>query len=267
MPVTDHPSPPPLPWLLAYRVLGLRLPDEYHEWVVRDTKSRSFLTWRGGRTLLWLLVLGALLAVGVRVGLGTWPHWKRGAQFLLLALAIALFSSRDQLVRRTLRWHRIDRKGRPVATPKRLARLDNREAFLLGLVALVAWTGGATAFGHALRPTGIAAAPCHDASREVLDVITSKRRDDRQYTHTSMVRFEGGTIVLALVEPPKPGEKGSLEAWLLGPDGVFRLIGPDQEKTTTTTHPRLDRKPDRVVSFATQRAAECLVRKADPREK
>lgn len=259
MPVTDHPSPPPR-WLLAYRVLGLRLPDEYRVWVARDTKSRSFLTWRGGRTFLWLLVLVLLVFVGLRAGRGSWPTWWTVARLALAAGAIALFSSREQLVRRTLRWHRIDRRGRPVETRRLISRLSNAEAAILAVAVLVAWTGGATAVGYGMRPTGVVAAPCHPASQEVLDVITSRRRDDRAYQHTSMVRFPDGTIVLAFVEPTKAGEKPTLEAWLVAPDGVFRLINPQDEATTTTTHPRLDRQVDRVVSFAVNRAAECLLK-------
>lgn len=255
-----HPSPP-LKWLLAYRLFGLRLPDQYVPWVVEDTKSRLFLTWRAGRTFVWLVALIGLYAVGQYYGLGEWPRTLTLGRLVIVALAIALFSSREQLVRRTLRWHRVDKHGNPSARVRRFARLDNREAALLGLAAVVAWTGGATALGYGLRPTGIAAVPCREAEPAVFDRIRAGATGSPEYLTTRMVRFEGGDIVLAVVAAPKgqPDAKPSIEAWIVRGDVIERISGPEQ--ATTTRFPRFDDQVDRIAGQALERAAQCLSQK------
>lgn len=252
---------PPLKWLLAYRLLGLRLPDEYRPWVLEDTRSRAFVTWRGGRTFVWLAALVGLYAVGQYYGLGKWPHPITLGRLLVVALAIALFSSREQLVRRTLRWYRMDKHGAPSPRVRRFARLENNEAALLGLVVLVAWTAAATLFGYGLRPTGIAAVPCREAEPAVFDRIRAGATGDPEYLTTRMVRFEGGDIVLAVVAPPKgqADAKPSIEAWIVRGEIIERISGPEQ--TTTTSFPRFDDRIDRISGQALERAATCLSQK------
>ena len=53
-------TPPPLPTLLAYRLLGWKLGPEHQEWVHRDITGRWYLVKQG---LPLLGVVGGLLAV------------------------------------------------------------------------------------------------------------------------------------------------------------------------------------------------------------
>ena len=219
MPVTEplppaSTVPPPRSKILAYRLLGLRMPEEHVPWVVEDTRSRSFLAWRSLRTFLWGQVFVALLVVGMYLGkdTGDWPARMTIVRFELAVLAVMLFSSREALVRRALRWHRVDKHGNPAPEPKGFARFGNKEAVLVGVLALVAWTAGSTVFGVGLRPTGVAAVPCREAEPAVMDRITAGKTNAKAvYITTRMVRYEGTDVVLAVTDldgnlaTPSPG--------------------------------------------------------------
>src|SRR4051812_39876058 len=149
---------PPAKWVLAYRLLGLRLPREHRAWVASDVTSASFLTWRVVRTFLWCAVAIGLYVLG-QTAMYQQPARRSIIRLLLIGLAYALLASRNTLVRRTLRWQRIDKHGRP-ARARRVALLDNTEAAALVLAGAILVTGGAAVFGYGLRPSTPAAAPC-----------------------------------------------------------------------------------------------------------
>lgn len=264
---------PPLALLVAYRVLGIRLPAEYHPWVLRDAAAKTFLTWRSLRTFLWGEVLVGLGFLGYYLMLDKWPSrtWQIRSQ--LFVLAVVLFSSRDALVRRTLRWHRIDKHGRPVAKVKPFARLSNLEAAALGVAVLAATTGVGALVGEAQKPRGILALPCREADPNVLDQITARKTNTTaKYLTTRMIRTGDVTVVIAITDlgvPPspspsaQPAPSGSPkitplpELWILRTDGIFRL---GDEPKATTDFPVLA-KPDRGLNSAISRAAQCLSEK------
>ena len=270
---------PPLKWLLAYRVLGLRLPPEYAPWVIRDAGSKRFLWWRSGRTFLWLQVLLALALVGRRIGYGDWIPRVWLIRTELLALAVVLFSSRDALIRRTLRWHRIDKRGDPVEKVKPLARLENREATILGLLVLVAFTGASFAYGYLERPTGAAALPCREADPNVLERIVAGKTDAKaRYESTRMVVLDDITVVLAFTNltgqplptakpSPKPSPSVSsapqvtIEGWIIDAAGVIKRMGDTPDSTTNFPVAPDKEVKDRGLSPLIQRAADCLIRK------
>lgn len=281
----DHPSPP-LKWLVAYRLLGVRLPPEYAPWVVEDAATRGFLWWRSLRTFLWLQVFIALAAVGRRIGYGEWIPRVWLYRFVLASLAVVLFSSRDSLVRRTLRWQRIDKRGKPVEKVKPVARMDNREAVLLGLLALVVFTAGAVVYGYGERPTGLAALPCREADPDVLERIEAgKKNPEAKYVTTRMVMANGTAVVLAVTDlgnspratpsptagasaPASPSPSGSqspkpvIEGWIVDPAGTITRLGATPD--ATTSFPATE-KPDRGVIPLIERAARCLSQKPVPR--
>lgn len=251
---------PPRNDLLAYRYLGLRLPQEYRPWVAADVADKRFLTHRIVRTLLWEAVLLGLWAVGHHAGRGEWPAKLSVIRFGLVMLAYALFSSRDALVKRTLQWQRIDRNGAPVARLKRMGLFEQKEAALLAVAALVLWTGGAYVGGYGLRPTGIAAIPCREASPATLDRIKAGFVKDQDITFvtTRTVPYPGGEIVVGIVNTPKRGtdKKQAFEGWLVTGEGIARLGGTEP----VTTFAEAERA-DRAAGPALKRAVECLEKK------
>jgi hypothetical protein len=277
-PSFDEPVPaPPLTWLLAYRLLGLRLPAEYHPWVLRDAASKSFLTWRSIRTFVWGEVL---LLVGLwarHLSLGTYPPRVWLIRLELVVLAVVLLSSRDALVRRVLRWHRIDKHGNPVEKVKPFARLSNLEAVALGAAVLVAWSAAGYVYGDFERPRGIAAAPCREADPNVLAQLAEHKTDTKaKYLTTRMVVDGDTTVVIAVTDlgrpatlpSPKPGAptpkpdatpKPIIELWVIDPTGISRL-GRKADPDATTDFPALERT-DRGLNPAISRVAQCLSEK------
>ncbi|HEU0132964.1 MAG TPA: hypothetical protein VFQ85_18445 [Mycobacteriales bacterium] len=254
-------TPPPRPWLLAYRLLGLRLPEEYRPWVVTDVRSRSFLGWRILRTFLWLLVGIGLYAVGQHAKLA-WPAKKTFVLLVCFAALYAVLASRKTLVRRMLAWQRISATGEPVA-PKRLDRLENAQAALGAVLALVLLTAGSAVLGYGLRPTSFAGAPCEDPDPADLDRIRAAINHpnaklliakELHYGDQSMI-----TVVLSdpTVTDPKSAERGRLE-YVLVRDGVMsRLNIPE---ITTWLDLPVSRQVDRSMADAMTRAVKCFKR-------
>ena len=120
---------PPTRWRLAYRLLGLRVPEPYSTWVASDLRSdasvRRTALARVAGYLPFYLAWGAVLL-----------HAERGAASLgglSGALLAQVWSTRWQVERTRasfLRWQRVDAEGRPVE-PRRTARLGNTAAALL----------------------------------------------------------------------------------------------------------------------------------------
>jgi hypothetical protein len=244
-------------------VLGLRLPPEYNRWVAQDVKNKRFVTWRGGRTLLWLLVLVGLAFVGYRLGRGQWLPRVRLMQATLIAAAVALFSSRESLVRRTLQWHRIDKRGGPAKKVKRLGLLGNREAVALGVVVVCVWVAGAYVLGYGSRPTGPAVAKCQDADPALMQRILAGRKDPKQeYVETRQVDFRPGSIITGVLKPPAGQTQTTFETWLIRTDGKIERIefelGKDVKlPPASTTFPKAE-KVDRLTLTAALRTLECL---------
>lgn len=249
-------GPPPLPWLLAYRVLGLRLPQQYRAWVAEDVASKSFLTWRIGRTLLW--ALGALgLFYVTQVAIHEPPQRKTLIQGVLFAIAFALLSSGKTLVRRTLRWQRIDKHGRPVK-PKKLAVLSNFEAGILGLVVVVALTAGLGVLAFALHPTSIAGTKCQPTDPETLSLLRAGlKRKDTKIENPQSLKFGDSQILAAILR--NPGEdRGLLAAWERKGATLYeyrRAEDADTSRTTFAPPPALDRS----ASEAIMKLAVCVV--------
>lgn len=287
-PFADEPEapaevvPPTGAVLLGYRLLGLRLPAEHHGWLLGDAASRTFLLWRSLRTFLWAEVVLWLVLLGRSVTLGSWPAWGEGPRewvrswpfrFQLIIVAVVLFSSRDVLVRRVLRWHRIDKHGRPVENVKPFARLSNLEAVALGAVVLVLCGAGGAVYGNTQVPRGVRAAPCREADPNVLDRIRAGQTNTKaKYIRTRMVVQGDAAVVMALTETgelvtptPRPGAPTPTasasprpevlaEIWVVRTDGVQRF--GDLPKATTG-FPTIDAR-DRKYYDAISRVAECM---------
>ncbi|MDQ1710774.1 MAG: hypothetical protein QOE45_224 [Frankiaceae bacterium] len=183
-------QPPPRHWLLGYRLLRLRLPEQYRAWVAEDVEGRAFMPWQVARTLLWLVAAIVLYAVGQRATY-RWPGGRTLVYLLIVAVAYAAFGSRATLVRKTLKWQRVDRRGNPRA-PKRLALLGNVEAVLLAVAVLVAFTGAAALLGAALRPAAVA--ECLPPDPDTLQRITAG------------ISQPGTSVVVARSLPDSTGE-------------------------------------------------------------
>lgn len=251
-----HPAPP-LKWLLAYRLLGVRLPERYRGWVADDVAASRFLTLRIARTALWAAVLFVLYAIGHHAGLGRWPARITFIRAGLIATAYALFSSREVLVRRALQFQRIDKTGAPVARPKRFGLLHSAEAVLLAAVVAIAWTGMANVFGYGLRPSGIAAVPCREASPEVRDRIKAAFvKKDIEFLVTRSVPYTDAEMVVAILKAPGREKDQAFEGWIITPAGINRLSGGDP----VTTFPVAERA-DRLAAQALERAVKCLEEK------
>lgn len=246
---------PPLSWLLAYRLLGLRLPAEYRPWVARDVANRAFLTWRMGRTFVWGLALIGLFYVA---DAAIWepPSRRLLLRIVLVALAAALLASGKTLVRRTLRWQRIDKRGQHVA-PKGLAVLDNQQALVLGAAALVAFTGASALAGFALRPTGIAAAKCGKPDAATLDRIRSGLKDSSTaLQEPRQLKFDQRKLVTAMVNTPEGQPR--IWLWLVEGPEIFELRTPKEKNSPTSFEPLPTSRVDRDLAPAVQRLFDCL---------
>lgn len=256
--MTEIGKPPP-PWLIAYRVFGLRLPEQYRPWVARDVESKHFVTWRGLRTVLWGLVLVGIFYV-VQSELHQPPD-TRTTMFRLVAvvLIVALLASRQTLVRRTLAWQRVDKRGH-AAQPKRLALLDNDGALVLGALVLVLFTGATSVFAHWSRPTGDpSAADCDDLDRETHDRITAGLKDaGATLDRPKGIHFGNDLIVVSYVDRPN-GNKG-FGIFLVDETAVYEFRPPDKPEVGVTTFDP-PKAVDRVVTTALQRVARCLPRR------
>jgi hypothetical protein len=259
-----HPAPP-RPWLIAYRVLGLRLPPEYRAWAAADTQSKSFLNWRIARTALWLY---AGLAVYYVVQSATFapPGKAKLVQSLLVITAVALLSSKNTLVRKTLRWQRVDRHGRPVA-PKRLAILDNREALVGGAAVAVLVASVMAVYANGLRPTGTAAIiksiKCRTPGEDTLGKIRAGLKSaDTTIVTPQSIEFQHTTIVASYYRVAgEPRDRAAI--WVVDGDTVYELRTDEQAKDSPTT---FDKPPnlDRVVPDAFARVVKCLTDKRRP---
>lgn len=249
---------PPLPWLLAYRVLGLRLPPRYRPWVAKDVTTKFFLTWRIGRNVVWGFALLALYYVAQSaiyeppaLGIGTWMF-----KAALAMIALCLLESGATLVRHTLRWQRIDRHGRPVR-PKQgtLAVLDNKHAAILGAVVLVAFTGASAVFADSVVvPDGPLAAKCHKPSTETVNRIRSGLKDPAtKFSNLREVRFGKSRMVAASVEKPGTPQKASI--WVVSETEIYEFALAEQ---SVTTFDQPTSGIDRVGSEALQRVVKCL---------
>jgi hypothetical protein len=195
--------PPPRNWLLAYRLLNLRVPEQYRAWVAEDLKGLPFLVWNMLRTALWLLAGVALFAIGQHAA-WDWPSRKSLLFLVGGALLWALLSSRKTLVRKTLRWQRIDKRGNP-RPPKRLALLDNREAVALGLVALMLLTGASAVWGTHKRPKVETFVPCDQPDAATMARIEAgiTHPDTKVYLAQSLTSATGEQIVALVLQENK----------------------------------------------------------------
>ena len=97
------PTPPPTLWLIAYRALGLRLPEQHRSWVALDVRDPRFVAWRSSRTVLWGLALAGI-HYQAQSSIHVPPSRRTVFQLVSAVLIVALLASRNSLVRRTLRW-------------------------------------------------------------------------------------------------------------------------------------------------------------------
>jgi hypothetical protein len=192
--------PPPRPWLLAYRLLNLRVPEQYRAWVAEDLRGRSFLLWNMLRTFLWLLAGIALLAIGQHAT-WAWPTPKSLEIAVAVAVLFALLSSRKTLVRKTLRWQRIDKRGNP-RPPKQVGLLDNREAVALGLVGLMLLTAGAAVQGRYRRPKPEPFIPCETPDAATLDRIKAgiTHPDTKVFVAQALTSATGERVVAMVLQ-------------------------------------------------------------------
>ena len=250
------PARPPLPWLLAYRLLGLRLPAEYRAWVAEDVASMYFLAWRIGRTTLWLWTLVCLYWFAQTTVYQS-PARRLFYQFLLATLALSLLSSGKTLVRRTLRWQRVDKYGRPVE-PRGLARLSNPESLVFGAAVLVFLVSGMSLFAYALRPAGAAGAPCRGPSQAVEARIRAGLKEpDAQLVGATAVTSRGVTTVLAVVHrPPGKTPQDRPHVWLVTESTVYELRTAEQAKESATTF-EPPPNPERIGIDGLQRVVAC----------
>lgn len=252
-PTPEHPVRPPLPWLAGYRVLGLRLPERYRPWVARDVVSKGFLTWRMSRTFVWLLALVGLYWL-TQTLLYERPSGRFMTRLGLVAAAIALLASGKTLVRRTLRWQRVNKHGRPVA-PKGLAVLDNVHMVLLGIAVLVAFTGTTSLVALELRPQ---VASCPDASDEIMTRIRLGVKDQETRLYDAKQVDAGGMTIVALKADIPGQERNMLWLYLVQGDTIYELRQPVQDELSPTSFPTYPNLADRGVLIPLQRIAPCL---------
>lgn len=251
-----HPAPP-TPWLIAYRVLGLRLPPEYRAWAAADTQTKAFLNWRIGRTALWLYA-GLGLYYVVQSQMHDPPGKNKLLQVFLVVTAVSLLSSKNTLVRKTLRWQRVDRHGRPVA-PKRLAILENREAIVAGMAFVVLLASGMAVYAYGLRPSGIQAVSCRTPGDEAMDKIRAGlKTQDTKITLARSIPFAGATVVAAYHTTGT--DKETVAFWMLRDDQVFELRDPKTADQSPTSFETLPERSDRVIGDAFLRAYTCLTK-------
>jgi hypothetical protein len=256
---------PPLPWLIAYRVLGLRLPPEHRAWIAEDVAQKTFTGWRSGRTVLWGATFTGLYALA-QTAVYEAPAQRTMVRIGLLLLASSLLASRTTLVKRTLRWQRVDKRGRPVE-PHKLAVLENGQALVLGLAVLVAFTGAMGVFGFAQRPTGFTVAKCEPLGSELTARVQAAFvKQGSTLQRAQAVAYQKRRVVLAQVVAP--GETQGLPLLLVIDDGraMEVLQGTDKAKQhpLTTFPPAPDKISTDVrgLTPAVLRLSQCLSRVA-----
>ncbi|HWL37155.1 MAG TPA: hypothetical protein VNQ77_13290 [Frankiaceae bacterium] len=251
-----HPAPP-RPWLIAYRVLGLRLPPEYRAWAAADTQTKAFLNWRIGRTALWLYA-GLGLYYVIQSRMHEPPTSAKLLQAFFIISALALLSSKNTLVRKTLRWQRVDRHGRPVA-PKRLAILENREAIVAGTAFVVLLASGMAVYAYGLRPTGIQAIKCRTPNGETMDRIRAGlKTQETKITLARSIPYGDATAIVAYHATGT--EKETIAFWIMQGDQLFEVNEAEAIKRSPTKFEPLPRRDDRIVAEAFLRAYTCLTK-------
>lgn len=246
---------PPLPWLIAYRLVGVRLPDQYRAWVAHDIAAKNFVNWRIGRTLFALLTLLGLFYVA-QVRLFHAPSRDTLRNLVLLILAVGLLGSRKSYMRRARTWQRIDARGNPVP-PKGLGLLDNAGATVLGVAVLIAFTAASGLYAVAQRPPG-----CKDADRGTVDRINAglKTPGARVDVAYAVPFSESKLLALGVRVPGK--DKPSYVYLISQGDAIYDFAAAPggQPLTTFGPPPRLDR----VMTDALVRAAKCLQETLNP---
>jgi hypothetical protein len=253
---------PPLVWQLAYRLLGLRVPDEYKPWVAHDVTTRTYVWWRTARTLLWGAALVGLFALAWHA-VYRWPAratFIRGGCFVV---AYALLASGKSLVRRELRWQGIDRHGRPTSRkPHPLS--GNAEAVLAALVAMLLFTGGTAAVGYGLRPEGPRCAKPSDA---LLDRIKAGlNRTDATFMEVRSAKYSGGEIIAGALRAPSTDAQRkydqAFEIWVVQGNLIYSY-GHTKEVPGWTNFPPPP-SLDRVAPQALQQAVNCVTAAVRP---
>ena len=265
-PETPTPSPapadtaqkPPLKWLLAYRVLGLRLPREYRAWVAKDVTSKGFLTRRIGRSIAWaafFLVLYYVAQSAIYEAPSLDLTWRNGMfRAALVALAACLLASGATLVRNTLRWQRIDRHGRAVKPkPKTLAIFENEHAVVFGALAIVLFMGASAIFADAfVVPDGPAGEKCRTPKEATMARIRAGLKDQStEIGNAQEVRFGDSAVVSATAS--KTGAPRRAVFWIVTPNEVFEIAVAE----TITSYPPPD-AVDRISGEAIRRVVECV---------
>lgn len=255
---------PPTPWYLGYRFLGLRLPAEYRQWVAEDVAGKTYLNWRLVRSFLWGAVLVGCFYLAI------WAEyeklgWRRAVQMLAAAMAYTLLLTRKAVVRRTLRWQRVDKRGRPVA-PKGFGLLTQAEGVAAVTALAVLATGAAAVFGYNLNPDGPRGAKCKPPSKEIqARLVAGFKKPGVTLVVPRTVKYSTGQVIATLYREPGEAKATNFIALLVGNDGTIYEVNrqmPNAPDTVTT----FGRAPsaDRVSSEALIRAVECMS-KAAPR--
>jgi hypothetical protein len=254
---------PPRNLLLAYRLLGIRLPDEYRPWVAADVRTRSFLWWRIARTALWLFVAFAVLFTALRLGAAHSPLRRTHLIFIGAGILVyALLGSRKVLMRKMLQWHRIDADGMPVE-PEKTGRLTQWEAAGLVVVMLVAVAGVSYVYGYGLRPTGVRAAKCRTAPPELVQQLEfGLRGNDPHIVTTSQITNGETTAVVGVVKITGLDQE-KLGIWIVRNGAIYSVQGTTNLAKTTFPAPPQN-AVDRATGDAFVRASDCL-RKLAPR--
>jgi hypothetical protein len=253
--------PPPLKWLIAYRLFGVRLPEEHRAWVAEDVKSKLFPVWRGARTFLGLEGLVVLYAVAQGVMYHA-PSFRTLKYLTVAAMVFAILDTGPMQVRRTLRWQRIDKQGRPVR-PKGLGRYEHLEAAIARVLVGVLWVAGSAAFGYALRPAPgtFDSVACQTPDSEVMSLITGGLTHKKAtFMASRSITYQTGTMVGGLLtEPnPKPGglkQNFSYETWIVEAGQVY--VYSDRATKSWSSFPAAP-AADRVAQEAAKRVAQCV---------
>lgn len=244
---------PPTSLLLAYRLLGIRLPREYDAWVAHDVTTRTYVWFRTLRTVLWGVVAIGLYAIAYRSAF-QWPKRARLIQLGFVVVAYSLLWSGKSLVQRQLRWQRINRHGRPVK-PRSTAILENAEAAIAVALAAIVLTGGSAAYAYHTRP---AIASCAKPHADLLERIhAGLTKDGAEFVVAREASFSGGKVIAATMRAtstdPKRKEDRSFEVWLVLDSGIYSY---------TETHWSSFGKPpvlDRIAGEAVRVAVDCVV--------
>jgi hypothetical protein len=252
---------PPLKWLIAYRLFGVRLPEEYRAWAAEDATTKFFPVWRTARTFLWGMALLGLYALAQAKTYQA-PARSTLIRGALGILAFAILGTGPMQVRRALRWQRVDKHGNPVH-PRGLARHGNVEAaVVLALVAML-WTGGAAVFGYGLRPAkgAFEDVPCQTPDDETMSLITGGLTHKKAtFMAARSITFHTGVMVGGLLTEPndKPGplkKSFSYETWIVEAGQVY--VYSDRATKSWSSFPPAP-AADRVAQEAAKRVATCV---------